>query len=415
MGFENLFNKITKADYYLILMFILLLISISVKFYFNSSGYLSPDSTNYLLLAQNLLDNNSFYISNPDVKIKPFTIWPIGYSVLIFLIAKLTGFSVFLASKFINIAVIFLFINLFKKEFKENTYLYVLVFFFASFIQIYSYSWSESFFIFCIFWFTKSIYSIIINFHSGVRIYISILFSSLLMFLFRYIGSFSFGIIGLLGLYYLFFKKEREKSFFLLMIAVFNTLFMFAYLYNNYLETGYYTGIARNFQSHSSMELFIMLVKSIVSIIIVYSNHVIWKDVAFPLFQVLIIFILVVKYRKKILKNDGDNSKLFFSFVFFIIGLLYLISIALLSCAAYVEELNYRLLAPGSFLIFIALINYFENNLLPRYFKIFKIILVSIAFYSWCVNVPYQVLKDIKNSKPLQVNLYNSESTFVKK
>lgn len=414
MGFEKLFNKITKTDYYLILMFVLLLISIIVKFYFNSSGYLSPDSTNYLLLAQNLLDNNSFYISNPDVKIEPFTIWPVGYSVLIFLIAKLTGFSVFLASKCINIAVIILFISLFKKEFKENAYLYVLVFFFASFIQIYSYSWSESFFIFCVFWFSKSIYSLIINIHLTSRIYISILFSSLLMFLFRYIGSFSFGIIGLLGLYFLFIKKEMGKSILLLMIAVFNISFMFAYLYNNYLETGYYTGIAREFESQSSIELIMMLVKSIVSIVIVYSNHVIWKDVAFPLFQVLIIFILVVKYRENIFKNNAVRSKLVFSFVFFIIGILYLISIALLSCAAYVEELNYRLLAPGSFLIFMALINYFENNLLPRYFKIFKIILVSISFYSWCVNVPYQVFKDIENSKPSKVNAYNSECTYVK-
>lgn len=414
MKFNNLFHKITKGDYFLISIFLLLLISISIKFYFNSSGYLSPDSIDYLSLAQYLLDNNSFYMSDPNMKDESFAIWPVGYSSLIFLISKLTGLSVFLASKFLNILLLGVFIRYFRKIFNENAYLYGLIFFFASFIQIYSYSWSESIFIFCLFWFSKSIYLLIMNLESGPKVYMSILFSSLSMFLFRYIGSFSFGVIGLLGLYYFFIKKEKSTSFFLFAITIFNLLFMSAYLYHNYIETGFYTGMIRSFDNQSSSELILMLVKSIISMVIVFSNHVIWKDIALPLFQVVIVFVLIVKYKKSIFKEKVDRNTAAFPFVFLTIGLLYLISIASLSCASYVEELNYRLLAPGSFLIFIALINYFQNYLLPRYFKVFKIILVSIAVYSWSVNVPYQVFKDFKNPSPLKVNVFNSEYTFVK-
>lgn len=413
MKINNLFHKRTKEDYFLILIFLLLLISSSIKSYFNSSGYLSPDSIEYLSLAQNLLDNNSFYMTAPNSEVEFFAIWPVGYPLLIFLVSKLTGFSVFLASKFLNIFLLGVFIWSFRKIFNKNAYLYGLIFFFASFIQIYSYSWSESIFILCLFWFSRSIYLLIMNLDSGFKVYISILVSSLSMFLFRYIGSFSFCVIGLLGLYYFFIKKEKKRSIYLLAITIFNILFMSAYLYHNYLETGFYTGQMRSFDTQSSSQIIVMLVKSIISIIMVFSNHVIWKDIAFLIFQVLILCVLIVKYRKTIFKEKGDRSTVEFSLVFLIIGLLYLISIASLSCASYVEELNYRLLAPGSFLIFIALINYFENYLRPRYFKLFKIILVCISFYSWSVNVPYQVFKDFKNPNPMKVNVFNSKYTFV--
>jgi len=414
MKYDYLLRKITKGDYFLISIFFLLLISISIKIYFNTSGYLSPDSIDYLSLAQYLLDNNSFYMSGSNVKYESFAIWPVGYSSSIFLISKITGLTVFLVSKILNIALIALFLWSFRGEFKENAFLYALIFFFASFIQIYSYSWSESLFIFCLFWFSRSIHLLVMNLQTGSKVYLSILFSSLFMFLFRYIGSFSFGITGLLGLYYFFVKKERLRSFYLFAMTIFNLLFMSAYLYHNYLETGFYTGMIRSFDSQSSLELILMLVKSIVSIIMVFSNHVIWKDIAFPLFQFVIVFALVVKYKKNIFKEKTDRNMASFPLVFLIIGILYLILIASLSCTFYIEKLNYRLLAPGSFLIFIALINYFENYLLSRYFKVFKIILVSIAFYSWSINVPYQVFKDFKNPNPLKVNVFNSKYTFVK-
>ena len=58
-----------KEDGYLLLMFFLIAILISIKSYFN--GYLTPDSTEYLALAQNLLEGNGYFISTDQNLDKP--------------------------------------------------------------------------------------------------------------------------------------------------------------------------------------------------------------------------------------------------------------------------------------------------------------------------------------------------------
>ncbi|MDT8418210.1 MAG: hypothetical protein RQ864_10410, partial [Lutibacter sp.] len=146
-----------------------------------------------------------------------------------------------------------------------------------------------------------------------------------------------------------------------------------------------------------------------------YSNHVIWKDIAFPLFQFILFFLLFVKYRKSIINQSTSKQFIILPLIFSSIGLIYLIFMIILSWNGYIEELNYRLLAPGSFLIFIAIINYFENYSKPKYFNLFKILLLSISIYSWTLNVPYQILKDIKNPKYEKINNFNIKYTYVKK
>lgn len=415
MKIDNIFNKLRKEDWYLITIFFVMTITILLKSYFNSSGYLSPDSIYYLSLAQNLLDNFSFYIYGPNMKVEFFSIWPIGYPFLIFLTAKITGLSVFLASKLLNIIFIGLVLFFFKKLFKKNAYLYGLIFLFASLIQIYTYSWSESVFIFCLVWFSTSIYLLLTNAEKNTLIYLSILFSSLFLFLSRYIGAFSFGVVGLVGLYYLLVKKDKARSIILISIALINLTLMSIYLHNNYIESGYITGSPRNFAPETNIHLLEMVIKSIILEILVYSNHVIWKDIAFPLFQFILFFLLFIKYRKSIFNQSTNNQFIILPLIFSSIGLIYLIFMIILSWNGYIEQLNYRLLAPGSFLIFIAIINYFEHYSRPKYFNLFKILLLSISIYSWTLNVPYQILKDIKNPNYEKISNFNIKYTYVKK
>ncbi|MDT8417655.1 MAG: hypothetical protein RQ864_07590, partial [Lutibacter sp.] len=285
MKIDNIFNKLRKEDWYLITIFFVMTITILLKSYFNPSGYLSPDSIYYLSLAQNLLDNYSFYIYGPNMKIELFAVWPVGYPFLIFLTAKITSLSVFFASKLLNILFIGLVLFFFKKLFNKNAYLYGLIFLFASLIQIYTYSWSESVFIFCLVWFSTSIYELLARTKKNPGIYLSILFSSLFLFLSRYIGAFSFGVIGLIGLYYLFVKKDKSRSIILISIALINLSLMSIYLHHNFIISGYITGLHRYFAPATNIHLLEMLLKSIISEILFYSNHVIWKDIAFPLFQ----------------------------------------------------------------------------------------------------------------------------------
>ncbi len=55
--------KIYREDWYLLIIFIMMAVAIVVKSYFHLDGYLSPDSANYLKLAQNLLEGNGYYVS----------------------------------------------------------------------------------------------------------------------------------------------------------------------------------------------------------------------------------------------------------------------------------------------------------------------------------------------------------------
>ncbi|PKP12356.1 MAG: hypothetical protein CVU08_10955 [Bacteroidetes bacterium HGW-Bacteroidetes-3] len=412
MKINNIFKKLVKEDYYLITIFFVMTITIILKSYFNPSGYLSPDSIYYLSLAQNLLDSYSFYIYGWDMKLEFFAIWPVGYPILIFIVAKLTGLPVFLASKLLSILLIGLVLIFFRKLFNKNAYLYGLIFFSASLIEIYSFSWSETVFIFCLVWFSTSMYLLISNIKKNALIYLSILFSSLFLFLSRYIGAFSFGLIGLIGLYYFFIKKDNSKSIILISIALINLALMSLYLHHNFIESGYITGTPRSFAPQSNAHLLFMVINSFILEISFFSNNVIWKNIAYP---ILLIILLFIKYQKSIINQKTNKQFIILPSVFSSIGLVYLLFMIFLSWNGFIEELYYRLLAPGIFLIFIAIISYFENHLRPKYFNLFKILLLSISIYSWIINVPFQVYKDIKNPNYERINKFNIKYIYVKK
>jgi len=117
--------KIYREDWYLLIIFIMMAVAIVVKSYFHLDGYLSPDSTNYLKLAQNLLEGNGYYVSaygSTGQDREFFAAWPVGYSTIIFVVAKLTGLSVFWASKFLNILLIGIILGIFRNLFKHNAY-----------------------------------------------------------------------------------------------------------------------------------------------------------------------------------------------------------------------------------------------------------------------------------------------------
>jgi len=194
-----------------------------------------------------------------------------------------------------------------------------------------------------------------------------------------------------------------------------NLTLMSIYLHHNFIISGYITGIPRIFAPETNIHLLEMLIKSIILEILFYSNHVIWKNIAFPLFQFILFVLLFVKYRKSIINQYTNKQLMILPTVFSSIGIVYLIFMVFLSWNGYIEELNYRLLAPGSFLIFIAIINYFENHSRAKYFNLFKILLLSISIYSWIINVPFQVYKDIKNPNYEKINKFNIKYTYLKK
>jgi hypothetical protein len=55
-----------KNNFILVVVFLIIVLSISIKIIFNESGYLSNDSTNYLFLAENIINGHGYYTHTED-------------------------------------------------------------------------------------------------------------------------------------------------------------------------------------------------------------------------------------------------------------------------------------------------------------------------------------------------------------
>ena len=388
--------KMYRQDWYLLIIFIMMAIAIVVKSYFNPDGYLSPDSTNYLKLAENLIEGKGYYVSAYGTTGQDrefFAVWPVGYPTLIFLTAKLTGLSVFLASKFLNIILIGVILGIFRFLFKHNAYVYGLIFLFSAYIEIFSYTWSETLFITALVWFATSIYLFIKNPKRVTLLYFSIMMASLLLFMSRYIGAFSFGLIGLLGLYYGLVKKDRIKAMALIGIALVNIGIMILYLYHNYTETGFPTGMKRIPSPETNLQLFYMLLKALISEILIPIPSMSIKAIIIFAVQIPIFGFLLWKYRNSMLATNSSANQQFntLSFVFAAIGVVYLFFIILMRWMTQFDGFSYRLLAPGSFLLFVGIIFFIQQRGTKQFFNAFKVFLLLFAVLSYLLNVSYKV------------------------
>ena len=416
-------NKSNWEDWSLLIIFLLVGVTIIAKSFFNVDGYLSPDSTSYLKCAQNLLDGNGYYYLTFNGEYEQgkhfFASWPVGYPTLIFLFSKLTGLSVFWASKALNIVFAGILLGVFRVLFKKDAYLYGLILLFAAYIEIFSYTWSETFFITALVWFCTSIYFLISNKQTHRSLYFSIMLSSLLLFLSRYIGAFSFGLIGLLGIYYGVGKKDKSKFIFLIGIAVINIGIMIAYLYLNYLETGFATGMQRLPAPETNTLLFIMLVKTLVAEMLIPLHHIskstLTDGVAMFSLQFSIIGFILYKYRENLFTTlvDVRSTSITLSLVFGVTGLTYIFFIILTRWMTHYSLFYYRLIAPGTFLLFIAIIYYLRHRSSKSFFNAFKTTLVILSIFSFIKNVPYEIWNDYRLSKPTYYqNLQAIDETF---
>lgn len=184
---NKIINKIlinSQNEYLrLIIVFILIGGGVLLKSYFDNTGYISNDSSNYLSIAQSLINGNGFYCSSlyyPENRF--FACWPVGYPLLIYFVSTLTGFSVFWGSKIVNILLIAIILIMFKKLFNKNAYLYGFILCFASFIEIFSYTFSETAFILGLVWFSLSLFKFVNQSKNILFVTISLFLSSLFSF-----------------------------------------------------------------------------------------------------------------------------------------------------------------------------------------------------------------------------------------
>lgn len=348
--------KSNKSKGYLIAISIAFCFLILARAYFFRDGFMSPDSSQYLLMASNLIKFGSLY--DPTFPNNPFPIWQPLYPILIAFFSMLTGLKVFWSSKFINIFIFIALMVFLHKEYKENAYVLSLLFFFASFNRIFSHTWSEVPFIFGLVFFSWALHRSLrkVNFWNCACLF----FGVVILFYSRYIGFFALGPFFLVILYHLFIKKTRlpQLAVLLLSFALAVSLCIFQLSYNAEL-TGHVSGSNRILSYNTALQNTQMLLQAIyyeLNIMISQGGKV---SIGFFGLQIIVLVFFLVKRGKYLVK---PTEKISLEKVLVLLGLIYIGCLVILRFVFLFDDIDYRLLGPGSFLIFLGLMGWLAKS-----------------------------------------------------
>jgi hypothetical protein len=365
-----MFNKSLlwiKTNCLLVSIFVSVAVLIFAQSYF-FGVYISPDSTNYLRAAQALRDDYGFRMNAAAGDIDSyFSIWPIGYPAMIALVSKIINTEIYLASKILSVVILAIIFIILHFRFKKHAWMYALIAVNLGFLQIFYYTWSEQPFILGLIWISFAAIDILESEQIRYSHYISICLASLFLFLSRYIGAFSIGVIGLLAIYFMItgFQKKSSKNIkkagLLITIALIVIAIMAFYLYNNLKNSGFITGMERTPIKETPFLLFLLLCKA----------QVIEMQYVFSVFFVMSIGIACVIYALcavTVCRFLYIKRGTFYKYIpipaisFLSIGLLYWFSIVIMRFSSAFDGFSYRLLFPSSALFIIGIIVIIENH-----------------------------------------------------
>jgi hypothetical protein len=354
-------QKFQSINLFLIIfVFIVLALSVLIQSYYYDHGFVSPDGTYYLSVAQNLLDNRSLMVNTIAGENERvfYSMWPSGYPIMIYLVAKVTGVSVFLASKLLNILFIGGIMLVFYKLFKDDAYIYSFILLLAPIAYMASGTLSEIQFIFGLLWFCVALTALLDSRNNTTMHFISITSACIFLFLSRYIGYFCVGVLSVACLNFLYIKDYRK--FFVSSASIITTsLFISGYLLHNYVQSGYITGMPRFPPIESSFELVSMLVRSILAEInlLTLGLGTTLKSIVLFIFTFAIQIFLMYYFLKELKLHDfkNHNHKDNVCIVFIVVAAMYYMAIVYTRFTTYFTELNYRFMFPGTFLMLIGL------------------------------------------------------------
>src|SRR5699024_8572100 len=104
-------------------LFCLMSSLIIIQAIFDPNGFVTSDSAHYLQLAQNIIDGNGLHTANyVDGMNTYFATWPVGYPLLIAVVAFILPVSVLWAAKIVNIICLGLMLVLLNRLFGERSF-----------------------------------------------------------------------------------------------------------------------------------------------------------------------------------------------------------------------------------------------------------------------------------------------------
>ncbi|MCL2051045.1 MAG: hypothetical protein FWG91_04885 [Lachnospiraceae bacterium] len=361
-AFSQLF-KFTSENLILVVIMACVTISILSRAYFDLS-YISPDSAHYLRAAREILKGNGFYVY-PEW----FAAWPIGYPALIAVVAFITRAEIYFASKILSIIIVWIIGILFYKRFGKTAWLYALLMLNVGFRYIFFYTWSETVFILALILLAFTACDIITADNAPLSHYVKLTFIVLLLFLTRYIGAFALIVVALLWLFNLYqiikrkCKTAAKRLIYLSFSGILASLFIIAYLFLNLRQSGHMTGIPR-VPPGPAREIFLDLYRAI----LIEMDYVFdtFFSVGTVRLSLLLWFALIGFFAYAIPKSKqaifAREKNIITSLSFLSIGLIYWLSIIVMRFASDFDEFGYRLLFPGSALVFVGFIGLLARN-----------------------------------------------------
>ncbi|MFO7535133.1 MAG: hypothetical protein R6X19_05530 [Kiritimatiellia bacterium] len=387
-------------DLGLVLVFVLVAGAITGLSYFDSEGCLFEDSTQYLKLAQSLVDGKG-WVTTPcnfesDEGGAFFAVWPVGYPVMIALVSLLTGLSVFSASKAVSVILVALLILILRRSFGAAAVVCACTLMFAPFLEIFSFTMSEVPFVFGLVWFCVSLHAFMKR--PGAPRALIIVASAFLVFSVRYIGIFTIGVCGLLALYYLGRREYRVMAL-VLVAVVLGVFLMGAYLFNNYRETGYITGMPRA----PSFEPWQDKLAALAGTLLFMLNPMVLKTlgeinrlyaVLFAgtfLFQVALVFYFRIRTRAWRRAQGPPVDEL--ESILFLVGAVHWAAVIFLHWTSNIDLFNYRLFAPGALLFMLGGIHHLYRRQSQAVFNVFAQCVAAMAIAAYGLHFPLKVLK----------------------
>lgn len=395
---------IRKEDVLLLALYLAICVTIILRAFADETGYRTLDSEYYLELAENLKEGNGFYTSDkcqipvgksPQNQVL-FAAWPIGYPLMIAFTSAITGLEVFWASKLLNLFLLGLSFLLLRRINSKYAYLLSGAYCTYTMLAVYTYTWSEAPFNFgCLL-----LVFLLTQLHAGNHInrtIVLLFLTGVFLFLSRYIGFFSFGILALAAVY---FWHRRQQGFSLKLFAAAFLLCFLAALYFcvNYYLTGSFSGGDRLANQEPVREFLIKQSCGIMNEFFLVRKHyasglpdlLFWVTIAAQGAAIGVIVFLLRDDWGNVYFRDKDKV---FPRVCFIVAGMYFIILFMLRAISPFDPLDFRLLSPSVLLTLIALLFYVSN--LPTSHKhkaTIGAVVMCFFIFSLLMNLPKEFI-----------------------
>jgi len=371
-------------------LYIIIIITLTLRIHVEATGYTSPDSHFYLRATENYLNDKGFVIPseypfNDDSPESFMAIWTVGYPSYIVLICKLTGLSAFWASKITNFVFLAFIFILLHRWYGINSLFPALYFCSFGKLEIYSYTWSEGVFLFFLLWFLFLLEKILKDDISSFR-YILLIFSLISLVWIRYAGLIYFFYSTIIFLILVKQQKYQYAKYLFVTLLISSSLVMIYLSYNYYHTGGFFGGQPRIFpETESWINYLALFIKGFLNELFIIRYFYGKLDILFFILLFIQLSVIYFIFSTCTIDYAGlAKNKLLISS-----GLFYLIFLFILRKLSPFDAFDYRVLAPFSTPIYIAVLAHLQTII--RYKKL-KITLISFFILSLLMNLPKKAI-----------------------